>query len=487
MSDHQHIFKTNPFSHQMTELLEHGVDPIRAVFWEQGTGKSKLVIDSAATLFVAGEIDAMLILAPPTVDMNWITDELPAHLSDYVAEQTSAMCYVSQRAGTQWHRAAVHRVLKHKGFAILTMAYDAFMTKAGKAAAWAFLRDRKCLYVLDESARIKTPGAKRTKSVVASARHAPYRRILTGTPVSNGPFDVYSQFCFLDREYWRQQGIATHGAFKAEFGIFRTGYNSGTGRQFQALVAYRNVERLRDLIRPVTTRVLKEEVLDLPPKLYSRRTFEMSAEQRRVYSSMVDTYSAELASGTEVDAALTIVRMTRLQQIACGYIGVGDDEPLEMIGDRNPRLDALEDVVSDIPHQGIIWCRYTKDIELVAERLGEDATTLSGALGHDQRQENLRRFKNGDVQWLVANPAVGGEGLTLTMAKTVIYYSNGFHLAQRLQSEDRAHRIGQDHAVEYIDLQALGSIDQHVTKSLLAKFDLAARVTGDQLREWIQQ
>lgn len=478
------MFKTTPFKHQAEELAAHGQDSRRGLFWEQGTGKTKVIIDTAATLYRAGEITSLVVVAPNSVHTNWITDELPLHMPDDVADQMLTLAYQASKASTKRHKAAVEAILRARQFAVLAMSYDAVMTTAGRNALWQMLRDKRTLYVLDESARIKTPGAKRTIRLVRSGVYAPYRRILTGTPVSQGPFDIYSQIRFLDNDFWKRMDLATFGAFQAEFGIFEQRKNA-RGGTFQHVVDYKNLERLRAAIDPITTRVIKDEVLDLPPKLYSRRTFDLAAEQRRLYNELRDEFITEL-DGQLIDAPIVLTRLLRLQQIACGYLPVNKDEPEREILTPNPRIQLLLDVVEDLTHPTIIWARFRRDIDLIMLALGpQRAVRFDGRVDDAERTLAKQRFKNGDVQFFVANPAVGGEGLTMVNAKTVIYYSNSFKLMERLQSEDRAHRIGQGDPVHYIDLQAVGTVDIHITRSLRKKFDLASQVTGDVVREWL--
>lgn len=476
-----HRFRTEPFAHQREWWEKTWQEPSHALFWEQGTGKTKLVIDTAAALHDAGEIDTVLIIAPRTVHTNWVLDEVPTHLPEEVLERSSLLAWRTASARTQWHRRAVARLVRHEGLAWLSLTYDAMMTDLGRAAAWRLLRDRRCLYVLDESGRVKTPGAKRTKRVIASGRYARWKRILDGTPVTNSPFDVYSPIKFLDQEFWERHGIPDSLAFRHEHAVFRQSEQGGTFP-----VRYRNLERLRKWLEPISSRVTKDEVLDLPPKLYTKRRFEMSPEQWRAYNELRDDFITWLDSGEPVTAPLIITRLLRLQQVTCGYLPTGDpDRPLSPLGSRNPRLDALREVVEGTEHQAIVWAKFRQDIDLIMEMLGRRAARLDGGLSESERELSIRRWRAGEVQYLVSNPAVGGSGLTLCEARAMIYYSNSFRLWERLQSEDRAHRHGQQHPVLYTDLLAEDTIDEHIARSLSKKLDIASKVTGDDVREWL--
>jgi SNF2 family DNA or RNA helicase len=185
-----------------------------------------------------------------------------------------------------------------------------------------------------------------------------------------------------------------------------------------------------------------------------------------------------------VTAPMAMVRLLRLQQITCGFVPTDDDE-LEEFEGKNPRLDLLEEICDGLGHSAIIWARFRRDIDLIMQRLGDRAVRYDGSTSDDDRAKAKERFQAGEVQFFVGNPAAAGTGLTLHKAKTVIYASNSFKLTDRLQSEDRAHRIGQDNQVVYIDLIAPGTVDEHIVRALRDKRDIAGILTGDQLKEWM--
>lgn len=490
----EYAYKTKPFEHQAKELQAHVMDESRGLLLDMGLGKSKIIIDTASILFQTGEIDGLLIIAPNGVHTNWVSDEIPKHMPDHITEHTSTHVYHSKKAKTKAAQASLNATLEHTGLSVLVMSYDAMMTEKGCAAAKSFLLKKKCLYVLDESQRIKTPGAKRTKRILASAKYAPYRRILSGTPVPNTPFDAYTQICFLNPVAWRSLGIRNFSAFKSYFGIWQN-IQMGDGRGFNKCISYKNLSKLTEVLNAHCLRLLTEDVLDLPDKVYTRRYFELTPKQYKMYRTMKEDFILWLESTEEVSAPLAIVRMLRLQQIACGYLPPDDDATdLRLIEDRNPRLACLKEICEDLPekanddtiHKSIIWARYTKDIDLICEMLGETCVRYDGQVSIEDRETNLKKFREDDeVKFFVAKTQVAGEGLTLTEAKTVIYYSNHFNLGQRLQSEKRAHRIGQDQTVTYIDIIAESTIDAKIVDALIEKFEVSSIVTGDRIREWI--
>lgn len=494
-----YAYETEPFAHQK-EVFEASRDRKSfAILWEQGTGKSKLAIDTAAYLYEKGEIDAILVLAPGGAHQNWIHNEFPAHLPKRVARFADSHAYLSPRATTGWHKKRCAQILHHDGLAIMAMPYSGFTTAAGKLWAKEFLKKRKVFYVIDEAHRIKEPSAKRTKLVVASGKLAEYKRVLTGTPIANGPFDVYTQLRFLDPEYWKRLGMASYASFKTQFGIWEKPYASA---QYEVLLAYRNLDELQGLIEDMSSRVTKDEVLDLPPKLYSKRYVDLSPQQARLYKELKDECTATLESGYIVEAVLPIVRLLRYRQVLCGYLPTeeGSDEPVQSLPGPNPRLEALMDICQGLPpmvkgaspHKAIIWACFTKDIDNICEALMEDKEAgapvrYDGKVNDEERLEAIKAFQDPDspVQFFVANPQAASESLTLHAARTVVYYSSGFSLTERQQSEDRAHRIGQEHPVNYIDIVARGTVDEHIIKSLVNKRDIASFITQDELKEWL--
>lgn len=475
------LFKTPPYSHQLAEV-ERWNTPGWALFWQQGTGKTKAIIDQAAELYRQGHIDCMLVVAPNGVHANWLTDELPAHC----AVQWIGHAWSSKKSRTKRHaRAASTVVLPNPThLRVGLIAYDAVMTELGWAWAQKFAGPRTLL-VLDESQRIKTPKAKRTKRLVAFGKRFVWKRILSGTPVTNSPFDIWTQLRFLDASFWKRHGFGSLESFKTYFAVWAEGVNPQTEKRFPILVHYRNVERLATIVSSVSTRVTKDEVLDLPPKTYAKRYFEMTDKQARLYRQLRDEFITEL-DGELMSAPLIVVRLLRLQQITCGYLPSDDCERLVHLNE-NPRLRLLIDTLEDVDGKAIIFARFREDLNQICDKLPEDSwVRYDGAVGEDERARAIKAFQDpAGPRYFVGNPAACATGLTLTAAATVIYYSHSFNFEDREQSEDRAHRIGQRNAVHYIDLIGRGTVDAHIVKSLRGKLNIASTITGDTARQWI--
>lgn len=475
-----------PFAHQRLCVDEYGLAAAWGHFHEQGTGKSKTAIDTAAGLVVRGLIDGVFIVAPSGVHRNWIVEEMPKHWPSDIPE-TEFFCWYTDKAQAQFFQKKYANFKAYQGCKVLSISYDGMQTKQGKKVAWDFLRKRKRLYILDESARIKTPSAKRTRTAIASSVYAPYKRILTGTPIANSPFDVYTQIRFLDPKFWeRELNIGSFSAFKNHYAQFETiKFNK---KSFEKLVAYRNLDELHEILKKISDRVLKEDVLDLPPKLYSASNFELTNKQKEAYTSVKDEFMLFLESGELVTAALAIVRLLRLQQITSGFIR-HEGNTVKIIPRKvNPRIHLLKEHLCDLPHQSIIWARFHFDVDSAAEasRLaGRTPVLYDGRTSEFERIAALNAMKNGTAHDFIANPAAAGEGLTITEAKSTFYYSNSFNLTHRLQSEDRNHRIGQDQSVTYTDLVANNTIDEYIRNSLISKHDVSQQILGDEVKEWL--
>jgi hypothetical protein len=473
-----------PLEHQSLFLSEHGRQASYGLLWEQGTGKTKGLIDDAALLFCEGVIDAALVLAPNGVHRNWVVEELPKHWP-HDLPPVDAFSWSSPAASTKRHQAAVSRLLGSNGFVWLCMSYDALMTDAGKQASWDLLRSRRVLYILDESQRAKTPAAKRTKRIIASSVYAPYRRLASGTPMDK-PFDIYSQVRFLDADFWvREFGIGSFTSFKAYFGEWVT-IKTNAGASFEQCTAYRNLDELERALAKIGQRVLKEDVLDLPDKVYKRMFHELSPAQRRAYDELKQEALTFLDSGELITAELAIVRVMRLQQITSGFVmPKAGGAPIRF--DPNPRKVLLQTILEDLTRPSIIWGRFVEDVNAAAEAsraAGRRPVVFSG----DKPELSLDPFHAGEADDFIANLESGArEGLTLNEADTTIYYSNSTKLLNRLQSEDRNHRIGQTRSVTYIDLLGEGTLDPKVLTALCEKRDAVGTVLGDDPREWLRE
>lgn len=497
------LIKTRQYAHQR-EVYERCRDSrYFALLWEPGLGKSKEVADVATYLYSRGLIDQLVVLAPKSVFTNWTRYEIPAH----TAAPHVAMTYPANDADARHH---VARMLwldarrKLDRLRVLSMSFDSACTPHGQKFLMAATLVYRTMLVVDESTGIKSHTALRTKVAKRAGAQCLFRYILTGTPASESPFDLHSQFQFLDEDFWGHHGVRTFGAFKAEFGVFEKQWvgKKGARKQIDAVSGYRRLDELNAIIAPVSSRLLKEDSgVELPPKVYQRYSFEMLPEQERLYEQLRAEFAAELDGGGYVEAPLAITRVMRLQQITSGFVAAADSYEATfesdhlsahriVQADQNPRVRLLLEILELVRPRGkvIVWCKFTHEVDLVCECV-PGALRFDGAVSDRAREAALDRFKDESdraARVLVVNLKALSHGRTVTVAKTVVYFSNDYSLERRLQSEDRAHRIGQTSSVLIIDMVAEGTVDENVVDALREKYDVAAQVTGDRLREWIK-
>ena len=473
-------FKTKPYAHQITALEKSWDKEEYAYFMEMGTGKSKVLIDNIAILYDKGKINGVLIIAPKGVYKNWYSSEIPTHLASHI--QYKSVLWTASISKTK--QEELNSLFKSDfNLHVLVMNVEAFSTKKGLQFALKFLNSHKTLMAVDESTTIKTPSAKRTKSILTLSKSAVYRRILTGSPITKSPLDLYTQCGFLNEDLL---GFSSYYAFRSRY-AHMIERNFG-GRRVQIVKSYQRLDELSKLIEPFSYRVLKEDCLDLPEKIFIRREIELTEEQLKLYSTMKQMALATL-NGKLLTAPNVLTQLMRLHQITCGHFKSDDGKIQEL---KNNRLEELMSILEETEGKAIIWANYIYDIERISAAIkkeyGDDSVVeYYGAIHTDERQKNIERFQDpqSPFRFFIGNPQTGGYGITLTAANTVIYYSNGYDLEKRLQSEDRAHRIGQKKSVTYIDLIAEKTIDEKIVKALRKKIDIASQIMGEELKEWI--
>jgi len=476
-------FKTEPFDHQRKAWEDSWAADYYALFMEMGTGKSKVAIDTIGALYKAKKISAALILAPKGVYDNWVKGEIPAHLPDDINRMIVRWTPSTAKKFQDEMKELVYEPFD--GLKVFVMNVEALSTPRGTKAAYMFMvKNPANIMVEDESTTIKNRKATRTKNIMMLAKDAKYKRILTGSPVTKSPMDLYSQCMFLSPE---ALGFSSYYAFQNRYALVQK-RKMGT-RAFQEIVGYRRLDELNQRLDGFSNRILKEQCLDLPDKMYIRRDVELTDEQKRVYKQMKKLALAKLENGELATTASVLTQIMRLQQICCGHLQPDEGEIQAL---DNNRLRELLEITDELQGKAIIWATYTHDIQQVAnalrDRFGPEAVaTYYGATPQDERQEIVERFqeKDGPLRFFVGQPKTGGYGITLTAANTVIYYSNSYDLEIRLQSEDRAHRIGQSRKVTYIDLVSPDTIDEKVLKALRSKIDLAGKVLGEEARAWL--
>lgn len=466
-------FKTKPFEHQLKAFSLSRHAEYFGLFMEMGTGKTKILVDNAFALYSEGYLDRVIVVTINGVHQQWVDQQIPEHAPDFPWEARAYSSGLGVKAIRDMEEAAED----FSKLQFMTMAFESLASKRAQEMFIRWARSGRVMIILDESQKIKNPSAARTKFLLKQAEYnmgkRGYRRIATGTEVTQGLEDLYTQLKFL------HPAILGHNSFYS----FRNEYCRlapipGAPAGAYRITGYQNVDRLKQRIEGCTFRVMKKDCLDLPQKVYVQRFVNLSPEQDKAYKSLKKYMVAEMADGTVIEAPLAITLLMKLQQVVSGQLideaGVTHKLPTERLG---AVVDILEERKSaGLEATAIIWARFRADIERLKETLEEQGYRVGTYFGDTSQEERTEIIQPGAVDILIANPASAGAGLNLTHFNLAIYYSNSFNAADRWQSEDRIHRIGQTEHCTYVDLVAPGTVDTKLVEALSRKKDIADSV-----------
>jgi len=455
------------------------------IFVTGNSGKTKVIIDNMTFLKQKKVISGAIVLAPKGVYRNWSTIEIPKHMPDEINYEI----LVWRAEATSSAKTRLKEQIKNwdgQTFPILVFNIESLRSDGGIEVIDLFIKKHKykLMGIVDESTCIKNHKAKRTQKAIKIGAACRVKRIATGSPITNSPLDLYSQFAFLNKAIL---GCGSYYAFRNVYAEFQK-IPTRTGQYFDKLIKYKNLNELSRRIADFSYRITKKECLDLPDKIYMTREVELTKEQINLYNQMkhlsFTQYEDEIMS---VQIALT--KILRLHQILCGSFTTDTGEHKQV---PNNRLSVLEETLEECGTKTIIWANYLQNIDdikaLLTSKYGaESFVTYTGAVSSEDRLEAIKLFQNmnSPVRFFLGNVQTAGRGITLTAAQTVIYFSNNYSLEMRQQSEDRAHRVGQKNPVTYIDLVARGTLDEKIIQALLAKRNIANEILHDDLEDWI--
>jgi SNF2 family DNA or RNA helicase len=470
-----------PFVYQDFVLHYTWKNKLAALFLDMGLGKSKITLDTAGLLYLNNEINGLIIVAPKGVYGNWTAKEIPKHLPAQVPYKV-----------VQWKTPLTKKKTdeltelltnKEKCLNILVINIDALITEKGKFVLDQFLKTYQTLMVIDESTKIKNPKAKRAIEAHTFGQKAKYKRILTGSPITKSPMDIYAQSAFLSKELL---GFGNFYAFRNRYAILKEITTFG-GRTFKDEVGYQNLDELTEKLQKFSVRMTKEQCLDLPEKQYLTRQVELTPEQRKYYNQLKDE-SLIVLEDDEVSVTMILTQILRLRQICSGYLATDNGELVEI---KHNRLEELEDTIEEINGKVIIWADFIPSIKTIenflVKKYGPRSTvTYYGAT--KDRETPIERFENDpDCRFFISNPSVGSMGITLNAANYALYYERDYNLINRLQSEARNYRIGQKNKITYIDFLAPDTIEEDIVEALVNKYELSAKVLRDKLIEWLKK
>jgi len=462
-------YKTKPYEHQRQALIEGAEKKNFAYFMEMGTGKTKVAIDNACWLFQQNKIDHVVVIAPNSVYRNW-KREISIH--------APVECTVN------YHKQKGKKTKRKEGtLEWFLINVEAFSRDSGKKAIKEYI-GKATLMILDESTTIKNRSAIRTKTLCKLGKLVPYKRILTGSPITKSPLDLYTQCEFLSPQLL---GFSSFFTFRARYAVMQQ--VEANGRTLLFPKYYTNLDELEYKLKTFSYRVKKDDCLDLPEKIYTQRFVDLKGEQLANYEQL-KRQAWTIVQDEEVSFKNKLTEILRLHQVANGFVNSNDGVVVDY--PKCPKTEELMNILAEVDGKTIIWANYVHNIKNIIDKLqktyGKDSVVaIYGEVSNDDRSDAVKRFQEDPAcRFFVGNPSTGGYGLTLTEASYVIYFSNSYNLEVRQQSEDRAHRIGQKKNVQYIDIIAENTIDGFVISALKKKIKISAETLGEQVSVWLQ-
>ena len=465
-----HNYKTQPYEHQRVALRKGATQRVFGFFMEQGTGKTKVTIDNAVYLYNTELLHTVFVLAPNSVYTNW-KKEIETHSSadNYIYQHKIDKKFYPKKDKLNWY----------------LMNIEAFSHKSGYNKGLELIEKRglETMMVIDESTTIKNRTAKRTKNVIKLGKGVRYKRILTGTPVTKSPLDLWSQFAFLDEDLL---GFKSFYSFRARYCVMDS-RPVGGNRKIEFPLYYINLEQLEDKILPYTHRVLKKDCLDLPPQIWQRRNVFLSNEQRNAYEILKE-HARVVIQDKQSSIHNKLTEIAKLQQVCSGFLYSDDGKLVEL---SNAKLDELLNVIEEIEGKIIIWATFRYSIQKIEETLQKkygEKSVVSLYGDTKKRADVVDNFNSSrGARFLVSNPSVGGYGLTLNASSYQIFFNNSYNLEERLQAEARNHRSGQTaDKVTYIDLVAIKTIDEFIIKALKKKITISAKTLGEEVLDFLK-
>lgn len=436
--------------------------------FEMGCGKTLTTIAVAGALYNLGKIDRVLVVAPTSVCSVW-----PHDLNQFATFPWEARVLL----GDKKKRLKALNELENWPFKALRIAVINYESTHRDGIFEALAAYKPDLIVCDESQRIKNPSAAQSKALHKLGDAAPFRMILSGTPVQNSAVDLYSQYRFLDP--------AVYGA---NFYAFKNRYCIMGGYGQHQIVGYRNMDELVEKEHSVAYRVTKEECLDLPQQTFINRYVQFTDAEQAIYEQLRKSSFLELETGENVTATTILTMYLRLMQLTGGFLTADESTRPKQV--NTAKLDALADIVDDyVVDAGkklVIFARFRAEIAAIENllRLRKiQCGSIYGDVPMEERGKIVEDFQtNPDTKVFVAQIQTAGLGITLHAASTAVFYSYDYNYANYAQALARIHRIGQRLPVTYIHLVVDGSIDEKILAALENKEDMAKTVV-DSWRE----
>jgi len=541
-------FKTKPYDHQLKAFEQFKDAPFFALFMEMGTGKSKIAIDIATHKFEQGIIDSVLIIAPNHVHAQWVNEQFPEHCSipyfSFIWNSAKAGGVLYNSMIEDFLTPKTHKLK------VFVVNVEAFQADTIRHYVGIYVKNNKVFIIVDEATRIKTPTAKRSKIIHRLEKYGERCILtgtpVTKSPfglwsmfefLQHNYFEV-NYFIFQARHGVMMQGInEKSGAryktlidektwniamnqlkkmaeMRGKAGLMETDFEDVGGGLSLSVKnvkfiwkqkAYKKFKRLAELkekIDPVTFYAKKIDCLDLPEKIYEEVYVEMSKEHRKVYNTLKKEMLVQY-EGKDLTVVNKVALTTRLMQVAGGYFPYIEDKTIEMplktiiiqkkqgilIGKKNIKLERIKEDLEEMSQFPIIiWAKFIMELKAIYEELNKNykCALYYGGTPSNERHTIIEDFKTGAYDIFIGNPSVAGFGLNLQKATTQLYYSNGFNVEERLQSEDRSHRIGVKRACLYKDFVFKNSIDEKITIAIINGRNMNDFFKSQSLREILE-
>ena len=485
------------YKHQATEFELHRDDPARALIWQMRTGKTKSMVDLACYLWKACEIDAVIVVAPNNVHLNWQRRELPKH--HWLSVPYTAFVWDSVKSANinydidfDRHCGETHKLKWYMANA------EALGNTKGRKYMSQFLKSCwRVLLIVDEVHEFRWATSKRSHGLraVANQSKVAYRRILSANPTDNSPLHAFAEYEILQPG---ALGFEKFTDFEAQYAIKEEIYIPGgyskagikrPPRKHLSVTGYKNQDMLRAQIAKWSSLVLRNEVEELPELIHGRAEFELLPIQKRLHNDLVRGALARLDGGEFIPPAEGGVLVIRLQQIASGFVVDDEGTVHDLMEDKdNPRLQALLAVAREVPGKFIVWCRFREDVLRVTRFLNTQAfgaVDYYGGTAKRNRVYHEDRFRNDPYcKVLVGQYQAGGQGLDFSVASDIFWYSHTSDLLRRRQADERATQMG-GRKIGVTDIVATGSNDDKMLADLESRNVTADYLMGTGLRRYL--
>ena len=450
---------------------------------EMSMGKTMTAISAARIMQKYNKLDRLLIICPKAIQSVWL-DEIPLH-SNFEGEPV-----IWENKKTIKQQRSIQSLFVGGGLSVLIVRLELFQKK--NEVLRLFLEgyfQKNTMIILDESSKIKNVTTQRTPRLIEYTQGAKYKTILTGTPWTESPLDIFSQMEFMQTGFWyTYNGAWLPKILKKHWFIFRNRYavmkeiRTGEGRAFKTMVGTRRTEEIAKKIQPYVTQQKKEDWLDLPEKIYQTLHVALSPTEEKAYKTMKDKMILEYGD-TVLTVQSTVTLLTRLRQLSGGFY----PETGEAIDKVPSGIAMLMEDVSEYRGKVVIAASYVAEIQgiekaLIKEYGEENVCTYYG--GTKNRENELVRFKE-SAQFLILNPQSGAFGLNLQFASLMYLYSRPYSYEQNAQLLDRIHRPGQRNNCIYKDIVHSGTVQEKVIKAFEMKKDTVDKFDQLTIKEFL--